>query len=263
MINLPVETKSLPTVYQNMLEKISEKLPALLSDQKSFFKSQSQFMDNMLSVTAPTPIRNLRQISAEINKTKSALDEAFFKTEKKKIKILKKQRDLDSETDDLEKKILEIDIKQMNNQITQTHDYMKAAIRKISGYLEQYNSILKKIGKDHITEEDFEREESKYHIAKAFEQALIAARSRNGIIDEGNHIYFHQIGINGAMAQLEVFAYLEKEGKQIENGQNPDHSMTLEWLEYLIEKYHDCPENYATKKGMTLIDNNSLLKETE
>ena len=83
-MNLPCEIKTLPKTYQTMLQKNNTCLPAIMKNQTAFFKSQSQFMDNMLTVTAATPIRNLRQISAEINKAKSALDEAYFKIEKKK-----------------------------------------------------------------------------------------------------------------------------------------------------------------------------------
>jgi len=260
-MNLPCEVKTLPKVYQSMLQKINDKLPTIIKDQQAFYKTQSQFMDNMLTVTAATPIRNLRQISAEINKAKSALDEAYFKTEKKKIQIQKKQRQLETETDDLEKQLIELDIQKLSSQIERTHDYMQGAIRKISAYVEQYNLILKKSGKDSFTEADFEREESRYHIAKAFEQALIAARSNGGRIDEGNHIYLHQIGINGGVAQLEVYSYLDKEGKMIESGKDPSHEMVVEWLNHLMDKYEKYPSMYAKSKGMKLLDETSLNKE--
>ena len=259
-MNLPCEIKTLPKTYQTMLQKINTCLPAIMKNQTAFFKSQSQFMDNMLTVTAATPIRNLRQISAEINKAKSALDEAYFKIEKKKVMILKKEKQLKTTSDDIDKRLLEIDIAKLTNQIEHTNDYMLGAIRKISAYVEQYNLILKKSGKESFTEEDFEREESRYHIAKAFEQGLIAARSNGGRIDEGNHIYLHQIGINGGIAQLEVTSYLDKEWKLIEAGTDPTHQMVVDWLNHLMDKYEKHPALYAESKGMTLLDTTSLGK---
>jgi hypothetical protein len=119
---------------------------------------------------------------------------------------------------------------------------------------------MESIGKEFITEEDFEREEERYHIGKAFEQALTAARSRGGLIDEGNHIYLHQIGINGMMAQAEVSAYLMQETKMIENGKAPTHEMTIKWLNDLMDKYQGSAEKYAKHKGMSLLSEDCLNK---
>ena len=74
--------------------------------------------------------------------------------------------------------------------------------------IKRYGGILVKVGKETITEEDYEREEARYHIMTCMKQALNAARARQGIIDEGNLIYLFDLGINAAQAQAEVFAYL-------------------------------------------------------
>lgn len=258
---LPITTKNLPTKYHSMLKKIESNLPAIQKDQQAFFKTQSQFMDNMLTVSHPTPLRNIRQILAEINKSKQALDQAYYKNKKREIKIKQKQRQLETATDDLERELIQTQIEEQQSNINSTMNYIAGAIRKISAYIEQYNSILNHIGKDHITEADFEREETRYHIGKAFEQALIAARSRNGVIDEGNHTYFQQIGINGAMAQIEVSEYLEQEVQLFSERKAPTHKMTLNWLNALMDKYEDCPSQYAEIKGMKLTDEQSLIGE--
>jgi len=257
MINLPIGIKSLTGKYQSMLAKIETNLPAIAEGQENFYKSQSQFMDNMLTVSHPTPIRNLRQILAEINKAKSALDEAFFKNKKKEVRIRQKQEKIKT-SDGLDQELLEIEIAEKQSQINATTEYMKGAIRKISAYIEQYNSILEYIGKDSLSEEDFEKEESRYHIGKAFEQSLIAARAHGGRIDEGNHIYLHQIGINGAMAQMEITKYLGQEVKLFSEQKAPTHAMTLHWLNALMNKYESHPEVYAKIKGMKLLDTESL-----
>ena len=108
---------------------------------------------------------------------------------------------------------------------------MKGAIRKMSFLMTQYRSVLDHIGKDYITEEDYEREEKRYHVMTALKQAINSARPRGGIIDEGNSIYLFDIGINVAHAQAEVFNYLKIENELIANGQAPSHEMTIEWLE--------------------------------
>lgn len=251
---------TLPLEYQSMLQKIENRYPALKRDTDSFYKTQSQFMDNMLTVSAPTERRNLRQILAEIQKSKMALQEAYFGNKKKSVEVRRKTQALESATG-FDAELLEIEIAELQSQIANTQDYMKGAIRKISAYMTQYDSILKKIGKTKLTEADFEEDEERYHIMRAFEQGLCAARSHGGWIDEGNQIYLYQIGINGMVAQAEVERYLAEEQKIIESGNEPAHEMTTKFLEYCARKFKGCSRQYAERKGMSLLDRGSMNKQ--
>lgn len=246
--------------YEVMLETIKEKYPAVQKASQAFHKTQSQFMDSMLTVSQPTPLRSLRQICAEIEKSKNALDEARFNLRKKYVKIEKKKYQLTTTSDQFKRDLLEIEVEELENQIETTRKYIGGAIRKVSAYLSQYQSILAKYGKTEFSEEDFEREECRYHIMTAFHQALTAARSHGGVIDEGNHIYFFQIGISGAAAQAEIFNLLTEEGKMLSNDIYPDHSLILEWLERMANKYEDAPKQYAKRMGKQLIDDQSLYR---
>ena len=95
----------------------------------------------------------------------------------------------------------------------------KAAVRKLNFFTNQYENLMKKIGKDELTEEDYELEEIKYHIMTCMKQALNSARPRNGVIDEGNMIYLFDLGINAAQAQLEVMSYLNLGKRAYQRGQ--------------------------------------------
>ena len=164
--------ENLPTQYQTMLSEISEYYPVITKATRNFNKSQSQFMNNMLTISHPTELRNLRQILAQLNRAKQALDEAYFKVEKKKIIIKKRERELESEPDDLNKELLEIKIAESKSQLTHAMSAVEGAVRKVSGYVSQYKHILKEKGIEEITEEDFEKDEERYHIMKMFEQAF-------------------------------------------------------------------------------------------
>lgn len=237
--------------HSKMLEVIKENLPEIQRATSLFGKSQSQFMDNMLTVAHTTPVRNLRQILAEIEKSKMALKESYFKNAKKDVEIKIKQRDLELEKDDLKRELAELEISELLSQKENSQIYISGAIRAITNYIEQYNSILASMGVTDFNEVDFEKEEEKYHIQKAFEQGITAARSRQGIIDEGNMIYFTQIGINGASAQRDVFQYLNTEGMLLSEGKEPTHQMFLDFLNTLSTKYEGCSTQYAKAKGMT------------
>ena len=81
--------------YKTMLANIEEKMPAVQHASSNFYKSHSQFMGVTLDVTAITPIRSIKHTLAEVDKTKSALQEAHINMKKKAIKLKKKQHKLE------------------------------------------------------------------------------------------------------------------------------------------------------------------------
>lgn len=247
--------------HTQMLEVIKESLPEIQRSTSLFFKTQSQFMDNMMTVSANTPIRNVRQILAEMNQTREAIKEAVLKLKKKEIELRMKQRDLEKETDDLKAEMLQVEIMEIITNAETTRGYVSGAIRKLTNYTEQYNSIVEKHNIKDFTESDFEKEEERYHIMKAFEQGLCSARSHGGIIDEGNHIYFSQIGINGAHAQFEVTQFLLQEQALLKEGKAPTHQAYITFLENMANYFQGSAESYAKTKGMTPMTQIALIQK--
>lgn len=247
--------------YKGMLEHISNKLPAIKRDSENFYKSSSQFKNVTLDVTDLTPIGSLKHILAVLDKTRMALEEAYIKLRRKQIELRIKTTEYDSEEDLDKKDILFTDIVEINVHINNLENSIKGALRKMSFFATQHEAILKKIGKEEITEEDYEINESRHHVMTAMKQALNAARTRGGIIDEGNYIYLFDMGINGAVAQLEILAYLQAEQEMFSKGQEPTHEFTVKWLEACADKFSDCGKNFAESRGFIALDKKSLIKE--
>lgn len=244
--------------YNLMLKNIQDRMPAVTRDTSNFHKSHSQFMSVTLDVTAITPIRSIKHTLAEIDRTRSALQEAYIGLRKKQNELKKKERDLAQAEDALDRELIEIEILELNSHIEGTQNHVNGAIRKMNFFVNQHKQLLEKVGKEEITEEDYEREEAKYHIMTAMKQGLTAARSRNGMIDEGNFIYLFDLGINAAQAQAEVYAYLHMENQLISEGKAPTHEMTMRWLEACADKWVDCPEAFAKRRGFSVFDKSSL-----
>ena len=251
-------TGPLPQEYKGMLTHIEETLPATQAACDNFYKSHSQMMTVTLDITDLTPVRSIKHTLAAIERTKSALAEAQINRRKNEIKIKKKQREIDACEDDLDREELEIEMIELMNNNMNIENSMKGAIRKMSFLMTQYRSVLDHIGKDHITEEDYEREEKRYHVMTALKQALNSARPRGGVIDEGNSIYLFDIGVNVSHAQAEVFNYLKMENELISEGRAPSHEMTIEWLEKCADKFQDCAERFAESRGFRVLDEKSL-----
>ena len=246
--------------YKVMLDNIHNTLPAIKQSSSNFYKSHSQFMGVMLDVTAITPIRSVKHTLAEIDKTRMALEEAHLKMRKKDIELREKEHKLktDLEMTSFEKELLETEILEIQVNMNNIQNSISGAIRKMNFFTNQYKSILKKLGKDDITEEEYEKEEANYHVMTCMKQALNAARARGGVIDEGNLIYLFDMGINSAQAQAEIYAYLKMENDMMNSGKAPTHEMTMQWLEACAAKFSKDAEAFAERRGFKLYDEESL-----
>ena len=246
--------------YKAMLDNIHNTLPAIKQSSSNFYKSHSQFMGVMLDVTAITPIRSIKHTLAEIDKTKVALEDGHISLQKKDIELREKEHKLktDLEMTSFQKELLELEILEIQVGMNNNQNSISGAIRKMNFFTNQYKSILKKLGKEDITEEEYEKEEANYHVMTCMKQALSAARSRGGAIDEGNLIYLFDMGINSGQAQTEVHAYLKMEQEILEAGQEPTHEMTMQWLEACAVKFSKDANKFAERRGFTLYDEQSM-----
>jgi hypothetical protein len=253
-------TLEVSSQYLNMVERIQKNLPAISRDTNNFYKADSQMKNVTLDITEITPMATLKHILAVIEKTKSALQESYIGLKKNKIEIKEKTNKLDI-SEGTERELLEVEIEDLLYKSNSAQNYINAAIRKMNFMVTQYNAIMEKMGKDKITEEEYELAESKHHISTALKQALCSARTRGGIIDEGNHIYLFDLGINGQVVQYELLAYLQMEENLLKLGQEPTFDMTLQWIDNLSEKFVSNPSMYSSSRGLQIIDYDSLSLE--
>lgn len=246
-------TALVSTDHREIAERVSEWLPIAMDQARVFGKRQTQFMDHVLTVNHPTPLRNLRQILAEVTDRKEALQHNIFALRKADVehrRAIAKLAAMDESTvaiDPFGREILVIEIEEKAAGLASARLYVEGAIRQVAGWMAQYESICAARGSDQFTEMDVEREEASYHIQTAFNQALIAARARGGTIDEGNHIYLSQLGINGRLAQNELDAFFADELAAIARGEIP---LVDTWLAGLAVKYARFPTMVCERRGM-------------
>ena len=260
LIEVSKELTTLPE-YKNMVDHINSKLPDIKRDSQNFYKSASQFKGVTLDVTDLTLLGSIKHILAVLDQTRRALEEGHFEVKKKQILLNKKTEQYDLMEDGYDKDLLWVEILELNAQLNNSENFIKGAIRKMSFFATQYEALMEKLGKSELTEADYERNESRHHIMTALKQALNAARTRGGVIDEGNHIYLFEMGINGTVAQNEVLGYLQLEQQMIEQGEEPTFELTMKWLEACADKFANCAEDFAKSRGFVPLDHKSLLGE--
>jgi hypothetical protein len=247
--------------YNKMLEHINKNMPLVRRDSENFYKSASQFKNVTLDVTELTTMGSLKHVLAVLDRTRMALEESYVSLKRKQIELKQKTLQHDNLEEGYEKELLWVDIVEINTQMGNIENSIKGALRKASFFSTQYDALMQKLGKEEITEEDYEVNEARHHVMTAMKQALIAARTRGGMIDEGNHIYLFDMGINGAVAQAEIIAYLQMEEEMLIKGQIPTHEMTIKWLEACADKFAKCGTDFAELRGFIPLDKKSLIKE--
>lgn len=250
---VPIENLSLTAGerYRPMLDLIDRSRPGILAAVAQHGKSHTQFqyamLDNAGPIAGPTKLRNMRQILAVIDRTEAALEETYHKQRQDECRV-RMFREKGGE-------LMELKAQQLESQLRRSQSSIQGSIRKLAAYYEQYQNLesqlKEELGKDEITEADFEADEERFHIMKAFEQALCAARSNGGKIDHGNLIYFHDIGINGRLAQEEITRYFQTEQDQCDNlSVHQMHELECSFLEAMAEVFKGCGAAYAKRKGL-------------
>lgn len=250
-------TSNFPVEYKEMATRINEIMPRIEESNKAFYKSDSQLKMVSLDITDLTDIGAAKHILARIEKKKQALQDSELNLRKKKIKLAQKQEKVLT-LEGYEAQLLEVEILRLQTEINNTTNYQSGAIREVAFLVEQYEAICEKLGVSEITEDMYEEDQSRYHVIRAFSQALAAARARGGTIDEGNFIYLQDLGINGAAAQREVIALFEAEQEMLNQGQVPTFEMQYNWLQKIGDKFSSQVKSYAEVKGFKPLVNSAL-----
>lgn len=248
------------TEYKNMVENIESVMPNIYKNSSNFYKADSQMKDVTLNIADITPFTRLKHILARIEKTKEALRANYFTSKKNLNKAAQKNAELIN-ANGLEKDLLEIEIEELASDYESAQNYIKGAIRQLNFLVTQYQTTMESMGKEFISEEEYEESEAKNHIAIALKQALCAARSRNGLIDEGNHIYLFELGMNGTTIQAEMYQYFAMENELLTLGEEPTHEMQMAWIEKMMEKYQDNPVTVIKARNLKQLDPTSLVRE--
>lgn len=246
--------------YKGMIENIELAMPDIYRNSSNFYKADSQMKEVSLNITDMTPFTRLKHILARIERTKEALRENYFITKKNKNIVAKKLAQM-IDADELEKESLQLEIEEIESGAANADNYIKGAVRQLNFLVTQYQTTMEAMGKEFISEEEYEESESKNHVAIALKQALCAARSRGGTIDEGNHIYLFELGMNGTTLQIEMNRYFAQENELLTNGLEPSHELQMAWIEEMVEKYKDNPSKYVASRNLQILDSTSLVRE--
>jgi chromosome segregation ATPase len=210
-------TGNLPSFGNKTLNENSQLVDAALKNVGELGNiwnhSHTQWMWKHINFSYHSPHKNMRQISAELSKKKSALTEAKWRHIKKEAKIRKLQEELgESENLDYWREVdLKIKLAELQEGAIEGMTYIEGAMKDVLALQEIYEDLKEKVSG--FSEHDIEREESITHLKRSIVQCIRDVR-QSGKITKGEQEYMEQIGVNPSKMQRIIQEYVKKEVEQ-------------------------------------------------
>ena len=172
--------------------------------------SHTQWMWKHLNLSWHAPLKNMRQISAEICRKKGALNEAKWKHVQNEVKIKKIEEELSKpELLDYWREVdLKIKLAQLQEGLAEGSTHIEGAMKDILALNELFEQLKSKVS--NFSEEDVEKEETKTHLKRSIVQCIRDIR-QGGSITKGEQEYLEQIGVNPMKMQNILREYVKSE----------------------------------------------------
>lgn len=201
--------------------------------QNIWNRSHSQWDWKHINMSYHGDFKNVRQIAAEINRKKQALDEAKWRHVKNEIKLRKIEEKLENPDLDYWRRIeLQVEVAQMREGIASGTTYIEGAMKDVLALNHLYEQMKDKF--EGFTEADFEREESKSHLKRSVVQCIRDVR-QSGSITKGEQEYLEQIGVNPTKMLYLIREYINKEEAKDDWSVTALHDFVAKIVDELID----------------------------
>ena len=174
--------------------------------------SHSQWDWKHLNLSYHSPLKNMRQIAAEINGKKAALNSAKWRQIEQEVKIRKLEEKLEAGGLEYWKEVdIKIKLAKQREGMADGVLYIEGAMKDMLALNELYEQLKEKVSD--FSENDFEAQESKNHLKRSVVQCIRDVR-QGGSITKGEQEYLEQIGVNPGKMQLLMQQYVQKEREE-------------------------------------------------
>jgi len=191
------------------IEKAEIAIADVQYTERIWDRSRSQWMLKHLTCSQADGWMRLRQVSAEMSSKRMALNESKFGYLKKKAEIgVKREEMLDASPANY--KLLEIEIMELEAQTQEVLVKVEGALKEVQTLGGMHDTLKERLGD--ITEEEFEKAQTKAHIKRAMQQATREVREC-GTIKTGNQEYLEQSGVSATYALKLIKEFLIQEEK--------------------------------------------------
>ena len=199
--------------------------------------SHTQWTWRHINFSWHSPMKNMRQISAEISSKKGALNSAKWRQVKNELKIRKIQDQLargneDGSLDYWKEVELKIKLAELQEGMVDGARYIEGAMKDVLAMNEMYEQLKERVNS--FSEYDVELEESKSHLKRSLVQCIRDVR-QGGSITKGEQEYMEQIGVNPMKVQKAIRIYVASE----EEDESWDVSKLYEFVDKMTNELID------------------------
>lgn len=227
--SLPVEASE--NINQLAAARVAEKLPMIDQATRAFDRQNSQTTINMMTLTmlnGHSPMRMLRQITAEVEKRKMALSEAQVTHAELREEIM--------ELEGLDDAVSEAKLRHKRHSLISIENKINGSIKDIATLIDSYESIKETHKIEEFSEEAFEAEEKRHHVRRGFElmyrNLMDGGRASTSTIE-----YMLQYGVHPQVALTEVSGYVQHTAQRISEGHLPHSNDYEEFVDRMADKY--------------------------
>lgn len=256
-----VNSLSFKTIDEKALTEITEWMPEVNRAVTAFNKQNSQTTSSLMSLNMidAGPYRVLRQILAQAERKRSALNEVVYKLEMKKLRYKELGIKLDEIQDDIQRDKLDLMRNKTGCDIFDAQGAIEAAIKELGGLKRRYEEICKNKGiPEKWDEQDFEDAEIEHHIKSIFRNAI--RDKMQGGCNMGTMEYMEQFGINPITGYKMVENYIVSVTQLIaDKGIGPDIASHYEFLDRMHDIFKDSYKKAMARIGLDSITHSDFL----
>jgi type I site-specific restriction endonuclease len=234
----------LATLDKQQISKIISRLPEYKrgSSMIGHGTSQSSYSLQTMQMISDSPLSRMKQCLAQIDKKYKALQEAYYKIEKKKITIdkLKNKTNADSR----------LTVQEYKSQIESITISMNNALREIGMFQDMYDGIKKNNNiPDNWNEKDYEKQEISNMVKLCFRLA-IQDLSSTGRVSKAFVEYCEQLGIHPQLAETRTRSYLVLIQEKINSSETVTIRDMYEFLDNMAFEFKDSYQDALSRIGL-------------
>jgi len=238
------QVTDIATLNKAQITKITARLPEYKRGKAiiGHGTSQSSYSLQTMQMISDSPLSRMKQCLAQIDKKYKAIQEAYYKIEKKKLTVEKLRKDTSEHS--------RLTIEEYTSQVESITVSMNTSLREIGMFQDMYDAIKKNNNiPDNWTEKDYESQEIS-HMVKASFRLAIQDLSANGRVGKACVEYWEQLGIHPQLAESRTRSYLVLIQEKINSSEKVTIRDMYEFLDKMAFEFKDAYQDALSRMGL-------------
>jgi len=247
------QVTDMATLDKSQIAKITARLPEYKRGSSiiGHSTSQSSYSLQSMNMISDSPLSRMKQCLAQIDKKYKAIQEAYYKIEKKKLTVEK----LRTETSEHSR----LTVQEYMSQIESITMSMNTTLRQIGMFQDMYDAIKNNNNvSDNWTEKDYEIQEIS-HMVKASFRLAIQDLSATGRVSKAVVEYWEQLGIHPQMGEKRTRDYLLNTQETLNKIGEITIQLMYDFLDEMNLEFKDAYKLALARTGLDVIGSEEFM----